>query len=230
MYKETLSTLLSFVGKDILKEKNINKLEESIFSKLNKKEEFIEIVDYLKGLEDFSIKNQLYEMLKIKAFDLLKIVYSEDLIKYGDMKYEISIDFEDFRSIIEFIDVDEIKGEKIFNILSPKISVRLSTLNEIVNGESSSNRIWYENEIKGVLNRLKPLTKKFLKMLIEKGKMDSDEIVKELDLKNYRSISALVSAISRNSPKDKEKLVFKDGNSIKINQKYIDLISKHVNN
>jgi hypothetical protein len=146
------------------------------------------------------------------------------------MKYEISIDFEDFRSIIEFIDVDEIKGEKIFNILSPKISVRLSTLNEIVNGESSSNRIWYENEIKGVLNRLKPLTKKFLKMLIEKGKMDSDEIVKELDLKNYRSISALVSAISRNSPKDKEKLVFKDGNSIKINQKYIDLISKHVNN
>ncbi|MDK2945515.1 hypothetical protein [Geotoga petraea] len=230
MYKETLSTLLSFVGKDILKEKNINKLEESIFSKLNKKEEFIEIVDYLEGLEDFSIKNQLYEMLKIKAFDLLKIVYSEDLIKYGDMKYEISIDFEDFRSIIEFIDVDEIKGEKIFNILSPKISVRLSTLNEIVNGESSSNRIWYENEIKGVLNRLKPLTKKFLKMLIEKGKMDSDEIVKELDLKNYRSISALVSAISRNSPKDKEKLVFKDGNSIKINQKYIDLISKHVNN
>ncbi|TGG89136.1 hypothetical protein [Geotoga petraea] len=230
MYKETLSTLLSFVGKDILKEKNINKLEESIFSKLNKKEEFIEIVDYLEGLEDFSIKNQLYEMLKIKAFDLLKIVYSEDLIKYGDLKYEISIDFEDFRSIIEFIDVDEIKGEKIFNILSPKISVRLSTLNEIVNGESSSNRIWYENEIKGVLNRLKPLTKKFLKMLIEKGKMDSDEIVKELDLKNYRSISALVSAISRNSPKDKEKLVFKDGNSIKINQKYIDLISKHVNN
>jgi hypothetical protein len=228
MYKETLSTLLNFVGRDILKEENIKKLEESIFSKLNKKEEFIEIVGYLEGLEDFSIKNQLYEMLKIKAFDLLKVVYSKDFIKYGDKKYEISIDFDDFRSIIEFIDVDEIKGEKIFNMLSPKIAVRLSTLNEILNGESSSNRIWYENEIKGVLNRLKPLTKKFLKMLIEKGKMNSDEIVKELDLKNYRSISALVSAISRNSPKGKEKLVFKDGNNIKINQKYIDLISKHI--
>jgi formylmethanofuran dehydrogenase subunit D len=65
--------------------------------------------------------------------------------------------------------------------------------------------------------------------LIEKGKMNSKDILKELDLKNYRSISALVSAISRNSPKNKEKLVFKDGDNIKINQKYVDLISKHIN-
>lgn len=229
MHKETLSTLLKFVGKDILKDENIKKLEENIFSKLNKKEEFIEIVEYLEEIEDFSIKEKLYEMLKIKLFDLLKIVYSNNYIKYGDKKYEIEIDFEDFHAIAEFIDVDEMKGENIFNILSPKISVRLSSLNEIINGGGKSNRIWYENEIKGVIKRLKPLTKDFMRMLIEKGKMNSKDILNELDLKNYRSISALVSAISRNSPKDKEKLVFKDGDNIKINQKYVDLILKYIN-
>jgi hypothetical protein len=102
-------------------------------------------------------------------------------------------------------------------------------LNQIVNCGGKTNRIWYESEIKGVIKRLKPLTKDFMKMLIEKGKMNSKDILKELDLKNYRSISALVSAISRNSPKNKEKLVFKDGDNIKINQKYVDLISKHIN-
>lgn len=229
MYKETLSTLLNFVGKDILKDENIKKLEENIFSKLNKKEEFIEIVEYLEEIEDFSIKEKLYEMLKIKLFDLLKLVYSNNYIKYGDKQYEIEIDFDDFRAISEFIDVDEMKGENIFNILYPKISVRLSALDEIINGGGKSNRIWYENEIKGVIKRLKPLTKDFMRMLIEKGKMNSKDILNELDLKNYRSISALVSAISRNSPKDKEKLVFKDGDNIKINQKYVDLILKYIN-
>jgi len=227
MYKETISTLLNFVGKDILKEENIKKLNESIFSKLNKKEEFLELILYLEEIEDYEIKEKLYEMLKEKIFDKLNIVYSNNYLKYGERKYEISLEFEDLKSIIDFIDFDEIKGENIFKILSPKITVRLDSINELLSGGNSS-RNWYENEIKGVIKRLKPLTKKFLKVLLEKGKMDSDEILKEMELKKYRSISALVSAISRNSPKDKEKLVFKEGNYIKINQKYIDIISKYL--
>ncbi len=227
MYKETISTLLNFVGKDILKEENIKKLNESIFSKLNKKEEFLELILYLEEIEDYEIKEKLYEMLKEKIFDKLNIVYSDNFLKYGERKYEISLEFEDLKSIIDFIDFDEIKGENIFKILSPKITERLESINELLSGGNSS-RNWYENEIKGVIKRLKPLTKKFLKVLLEKGKMDSDEILKEMELKKYRSISALVSAISRNSPKDKEKLVFKEGNYIKINQKYIDIISKYL--
>jgi len=227
MYKETISTLLNFVGKDILKEENIKKLNESIFSKLNKKEEFLELILYLEEIEDYEIKEKLYEMLKEKIFDKLNIVYSDNFLKYGERKYEISLEFGDLKSIIDFIDFDEIKGENIFKILSPKITERLESINELLSGGNSS-RNWYENEIKGVIKRLKPLTKKFLKVLLEKGKMDSDEILKEMELKKYRSISALVSAISRNSPKDKEKLVFKEGNYIKINQKYIDIISKYL--
>ncbi|MGM0640652.1 MAG: hypothetical protein ACQESN_04420 [Thermotogota bacterium] len=227
MYKETISTLLNFVGKDILIEENIKKLNDSIFSKLNKKEEFLELLEYLEEIEDYEIKEKLYEMLKEKIFDKLNVVYSDDYLKYGEKKYEISLEFEDLKSIIDFLDFDEIKGGNIFKILSPKISERLDSINELLN-DGNSNRNWYENEIKGVIKRLKPLTKKFLKLLLEKGKLDSDEILEEMELKKYRSISALVSAISRNSPKDKEKLVYKDGDYIKINQKYVDIISKYI--
>lgn len=228
MYKETISTLLNFVGKDILKKENVKKLYENIFSKLNKKEDFLEILYYLEEVEDYEIKEKLYEMLKEKIFEKMKIVYSNNYLNYGEKKYEISIDFNDLKKIIEFIDYDDIKGENLFNLLSPKISQRLESINSLIT-EDASNRTWYENEIKSVIKRFKPLTKKFLILLIENGKMDSEQILKELELKKYRSISALVSAISRNSPKDKEKLVFKDGNYIKINQKYIDIISKYIN-
>ncbi|BBE29991.1 hypothetical protein OSSY52_01320 [Tepiditoga spiralis] len=221
MYKKTLETLYKFLGKELLKNENRKKLEESIFNNLKTVLDFKEIYSSIKELENFEVQNYLLEMLMSSFFNKLNMVYKDKELMYGEKKISIELTSKALEFLIEIAELSEPNTELIFNILSNDIELRAEAIASIF---SNSKNLWEEDEINSYLKKLKPLTLKFLIFLCEVELTTTEELLKKLNLKNKKSVSALVSALSRNAPKGKEKLVFKNNNSIKINMKYKNII------
>jgi len=218
MYKDELEMLVKFLGEDLLKEENQKKLQELVFSKIKRKEDFQSTNELLKTIESYDLRDFLYSKLLESYFSIFNIIYEKGILKYGDESYKVTIDNETFGSLVELLDESEINGEIIFYLLSDDLKKRVEIIQQLISGRSRKE--WSEEELKSFVKNLKPLTTSFLKLLIEKGKMKSEEIMATLELKNKKSVSALVSAIIRNAPNDKEKLIFKDNDYICINEKY----------
>jgi hypothetical protein len=228
MYKDELEMLVKFLGEDLLKEENQKKLQELVFSKIKRKEDFQSVNELLKTLESYDLRDFLYSKLLESYFSIFNIIYEKGSLKYGDENYKVTIDNETFDSLIELMDESEINGEILFYLFSDDLKKRVEIIHQLISGRSRKE--WNEEELKSFVKNLKPLTTSFLELLIEKGKMKSEEIMATLELKNKKSVSALVSAIIRNAPNDKEKLIFKDNEYICINEKYRNKVFEITNN
>lgn len=227
MYKDQLEMLIKFLGEDLLKSENQKKLEDLVLSKIKRKEDFQSINDFIKSLDNYELRDFLYSKLLERFFKLFNLVYIDENLKYGDQKYKIEIDNQTFDSLIDLLNESEINGEIVFYLLSDDLRSRIEIVKQLIKGRSKKE--WNEEELRSFINNLKPLTKKFLGLLTEKGKLPSKEIISNLNLKNKKSVSALVSAITRNAPNDKEKLIFKEKDYITINERYRDKIFKMLN-
>ena len=226
MYKEELRMLIEFMGEDLLKKENQIKLEDLVFSKVKDKADFCEINEFLMSLENYKLKEFLYIKLLQSFFRRFNLVYEKNTLKYGDNSEKINIDMNVFNEMIDLLEESEINGEVLFYVLSKDLQKRLKAVKQLL--KDGSKKLWNDEELKSFLGSLKPLTQKFLKLLVEKGKVKSEEIIEALELSSRKSVSALVSAIVRNAPKDKEKLIFKEGEYIKLNENYRDIIYKFI--
>ncbi|WP_211292690.1 hypothetical protein, partial [Petrotoga halophila] len=100
------------------KEKNQKKLQEHVFSKIKRKEDFQSTNELLKTLESYELRNFLYSKLLESYFSIFNIIYEKETLKYGDENYKISIDNDTFESLVELLDESDINGEILFYLLS----------------------------------------------------------------------------------------------------------------
>ncbi|SHE27247.1 hypothetical protein SAMN02745164_00031 [Marinitoga hydrogenitolerans DSM 16785] len=234
MYKEILKTLYSFLGENILNEEN--KLKTEIFDKLSSKSDFYEILDFLKS-ESFPqvVEEKFLSLFIISLFNRLRI--SVDIEKkslmYGNEN--ISVDIFDkniiqmeniLKELLDLIDYSNLPTEYLFGILSQDISKRLRVFKELIGNSKITEEKWEEQELQGLINSLTDSTREFLKYMVKKGKSSKEEIIKDLNLRDTRSVSAFTSAISRNSPTNKERILFGEKGKIIINEEYRDILKK----
>ncbi|HOB16715.1 MAG TPA: hypothetical protein PK894_06075 [Defluviitoga sp.] len=219
--------LVEFMGVNLLKKDNQTKLEELIFSRIESKDDFYYINQYLKTIENYSLRKFLFSKLLKSYFEKFNLVYEGNVLQYGEEKIKLDIDNDIFDSLIDLLEETEVDGETLFYLFSDDLGKRVEVLKTLL--KDRSKKQWSEEELVSFLNNLTPLTKEFLKLVTEKGKIKTEDITQILDLKSKKSVSALVSAVSRNAPIDKEKLIFKDNDYITINEKYRDKIYRIFN-
>ena len=218
MYYHTLKTLYSFLGKDLTKNENIRKIKEEIFLKLQTKNDLLQIISFLEETDDYEVIDCLLDMLAVVVFSKINIVYDHKTIKYGNESIGLKMTISEIKEFIDILDYSDIETQ-IFFIFFPMIFKKGSrVLKNILKREKKF--AWHEDEIKTYIKNLKPLSMDFLKLLTVYGEVDSDFIVSQLKLKNRKSVSALVSAMTRNAPKDKEKFIFHEGDKIAMNKEY----------
>jgi|LFRM01.2.fsa_nt_gb hypothetical protein len=222
MLSDELKMLVEFMGVNLLKKDNQEKLEELIFSRIENKEDFYNINQYLKSIENYSLRKFLFSKLIKSYFDRFNLVYESNFLQYGEDKIKLEIDTDTFDSLIELLDEVEINGQILFYFLSDNLVKRVEILKSLL--KDRSKKQWNDDELVSFINNLTPLTKDFLRLITEKGKIKTEDIIKNLRLKSKKSVSALVSALARNAPNDKEKLIFKEDDYITINEKYRDTI------
>jgi hypothetical protein len=222
MLSDELKMLVEFMGVNLLKKDNQEKLEELIFSRIENKEDFYNINQYLKSIENYSLRKFLFSKLIKSYFDRFNLVYESNFLQYGEDKIKLEIDNDTFDSLIELLDEVEINGQILFYFLSDNLVKRVEILKGLL--KDRSKKQWNDDELVSFINNLTPLTKDFLRLITEKGKIKTEDIITNLRLKSKKSVSALVSALARNAPNDKEKLIFKEDDYIKINEKYRDTI------
>ena len=228
MLSDELKMLVEFMGVNLLKKDNQEKLEELIFSRIENKEDFYNINQYLKSIENYSLRKFLFSKLIKSYFDRFNLVYESNFLQYGEDKIKLEIDTDTFDSLIELLDEVEINGQILFYFLSDNLVKRVEILKSLL--KDRSKKQWNDDELVSFINNLTPLTKDFLRLITEKGKIKTEDIIKNLRLKSKKSVSALVSALARNAPNDKEKLIFKEDDYITINEKYRDKIYRIINN
>ncbi|GAB6188749.1 hypothetical protein JCM30566_04880 [Marinitoga arctica] len=236
MYKEILKTLYSFLGDNIIKEET--KLKNEIFDKLHSKNDFYEVLDFLKS-ETFSqnVEEKFLSLFIISLFNRLRISidFEKKILIYGNEK--ISLDVLELNSgiiksenllkeLIDLIDYGNLPTEYLFGILSNDLSVRLKVFKELIGISKITEEKWSKNELQGLINSLTNSTKEFLIYMVKKGKSSKNEIIKDLQLKDTRSISAFTSAISRNSPTNKERILFGEKGKIYINENYRETLKE----
>lgn len=227
MLSDELKMLVEFMGVNLLKKDNQTKLEELIFSRIESKDDFYYINQYLKTIENYSLRKFLFSKLLKSYFEKFNLVYEGNVLQYGEEKIKLDIDNDIFDSLIDLLEETEVDGETLFYLFSDDLGKRVEILKTLL--KDRSKKQWAEEELVSFLNNLTPLTKEFLKLVTEKGKIKTEDITQILDLKSKKSVSALVSAVSRNAPIDKEKLIFKDNDYITINEKYRDKIYRIFN-
>jgi len=227
MLSDELKMLVEFMGVNLLKKDNQTKLEELIFSRIESKDDFYYINQYLKTIENYSLRKFLFSKLLKSYFEKFNLVYEGNVLQYGEEKIKLDIDNDIFDSLIDLLEETEVDGETLFYLFSDDLGKRVEILKTLL--KDRSKKQWSEEELVSFLNNLTPLTKEFLKLVTEKGKIKTEDITQILDLKSKKSVSALVSAVSRNAPIDKEKLIFKDNDYITINEKYRDKIYRIFN-
>ncbi len=227
MLSDELKMLVEFMGVNLLKKDNQTKLEELIFSRIESKDDFYYINQYLKTIENYSLRKFLFSKLLKSYFEKFNLVYEGNVLQYGEEKIKLDIDNDIFDSLIDLLEETEVDGETLFYLFSDDLGKRVEVLKTLL--KDRSKKQWSEEELVSFLNNLTPLTKEFLKLVTEKGKIKTEDITQILDLKSKKSVSALVSAVSRNAPIDKEKLIFKDNDYITINEKYRDKIYRIFN-
>lgn len=218
MYYHTLKTLYSFLGRDLIKNDNIRKIKEEIFSKLQTKTDFLQIISFLEETDDYEVIDCLLDMLAVVIFSKINIVYDHKTLKYGTESIGLKITISEIKEFIDILDYSDIESQNIFYLFSNDLQKRITGFKNILKREKKF--AWREDEIKIYIKNLKPLSMDFLKLLTVYGEVDSDFIVSQLKLKNKKSVSALVSAITRNAPKDKEKFIFHEGDKITMNKEY----------
>ncbi|KLO23549.1 hypothetical protein X275_02325 [Marinitoga sp. 1197] len=236
MYKEILKTLYSFLGNNIMNEEE--KLKVEIFDKLNSKSDFYEILDFLKS-ETFprEIDNKFLSLFIISLFNRLRISvdFEKKILIYGNEK--INFDILELNKgilktepllieLIELLDYGNLPTEYLFGILSNDIAKRIRVFKELIGTSKITDEKWSEEELKGLINSLTDSTREFLKYMVKKGKSSKDEIMKDLQLKDTRSVSAFTSAISRNSPSKKERILFGEKGKIYINEEYREILKR----
>jgi len=219
-----MATLYDFLGDDIINPENEKKLEESIFIKLNTEKDFYEIISFVNKIENYEVKKYISEKIIEKYFRKIKIIYKDGKIIYGNFEEEINISLENIKEIIPFISLSEIDREIIISFLSNDLNKRIKALKTVFL-ETGKNK-WNEEELKQFSKKLRPMTKKFMEILLKKGEEDSEEICREMGLKNKKSVSALVSSVKRNAPADKEKIIYKSEDKIIINSEYRETLIK----
>ncbi|WP_129408845.1 hypothetical protein [Marinitoga lauensis] len=236
MYKEILKTLYSFLGKNILNEEK--KLKSEIFDKLNTKNDFYDILDFLKT-ETFprEIEEKFLSLFIISLFNRLRISIDieKKILIYGNEKIDLDtlginkgiIQSENLlKELIDLIDYGNLPTEYLFGILSNDLSFRIRIFKELIGSSKITEEKWSKEELKGLINSLTESTKNFLKYMVKKGKSSKDEIIKDLELKDTRSISAFTSAISRNSPSKKERILFGEKGKLYINEDYREILKE----
>ena len=228
MLSDELKMLVEFMGTNLLKKDNQEKLEELIFSRIENKDDFYYINQYLKSIENYSLRKFLFSKLIKSYFDRFNLVYESNVLQYGEDKIKLDIDSDTFDSLIELLDEVEIDAQTLFYFLSDNLIKKISVLKSLL--KDRSKKQWRDEELVSFINNLTPLTKDFLRLITEKGKIKTEAIINDLQLKSKKSVSALVSAVARNAPNDKEKLIFKEEDYIKVNEKYRDKIYRIINN
>lgn len=202
MLSDELKMLVEFMGVNLLKKDNQTKLEELIFSRIESKDDFYYINQYLKTIENYSLRKFLFSKLLKSYFEKFNLVYEGNVLQYGEEKIKLDIDNDIFDSLIDLLEETEVDGETLFYLFSDDLGKRVEILKTLL--KDRSKKQWSEEELVSFLNNLTPLTKEFLKLVTEKGKIKTEDITQILDLKSKKSVSALVSAVSRNAPIDKE--------------------------
>ncbi|APT76035.1 MULTISPECIES: hypothetical protein [Marinitoga] len=236
MYKEILSTLYTFLGKNIVEEEK--KVKSEIFDKLTTKDDFYEILEYLKS-ETFpeEVERKFLSLFIISLFERLRIAadMENEVLIYGNEKINMKnlnldksiVEIEPFLyEMIELIEYENLPTEILFGILSNDLAIRIKYFKELIKGSKVMEEKWSENELKGLVNSLTDSTREFLRYMVKVGSSSKDEIIKELNLKDSRSISAFTSAISRNSPHNKEKIIYGEKGKIYLNGKYREILNK----
>ncbi|WGS64191.1 hypothetical protein [Marinitoga aeolica] len=234
MYKEILKTLYSFLGDNIINEEE--KLKNEIFGKLNSKNDFYEVLEFLKS-ETFSqkVEEKFLSLFIISLFNRLRISIDIEkrILIYGNEKINLDIFGLNkgiiymepiLKELIELIDYGNLPTEYLFGILSDDISKRIKYFKELIYGSNITEEKWTEEELKSLINSLTDSTKEFLKYIVINGKSTKDDLIKNLSLKDTRSVSAFTSAISRNSPENKEKIIFGEKGKIIINERYREIL------
>ncbi|KAF2955669.1 hypothetical protein AS160_00730 [Marinitoga sp. 38H-ov] len=232
MYTEILKTLYSFLGENIINEQK--KLKSEIFDKLSTKSDYYEILDFLK-LETFpqKVEEVFLSLFIISLFNRLRIsidiekkilIYGNDKISLEELGIKDVVKSENLlREFIDLID-SNLPTEYLFGILSNDLSKRIKVFKELIGNTKITEEKWSKEELKGLINSLTESTKEFLKFMVKKGKSSKEEIISELKLKDTRSISAFTSAISRNSPSNKERILFGEKGKIYINENYREIL------
>lgn len=237
MYKEILKTLYSFLGDNIINEES--KLKNEIFDKLNSKNDFYEVLEFLKS-ENFSqvVEEKFISLFIISLFNKLRI--SIDLEKkiliYGNDKIDLDVldlnkgilkSEKILKELIDLIDYSNLPTEYLFGILSDDLSTRIKVFKELIGSNTKiTEEKWSKVELQSLINSLTDSTKEFLIYMVKKGKSSKDELIKDLQLKDTRSISAFTSAISRNSPVNKERILFGEKGKLFINENYRELLKE----
>lgn len=234
MYTEILKTLYNFLGENIINEEK--KLKYEIFDKLSTKSDYYEILDFLKS-ETFpqKVEEVFLSLFIISLFNKLRISLDleKKLLLYGNEKISLNelgitdvIKSEELlRELIDLID-NNIPTEYIFGILSNDISKRIKVFKELIGNTKITEEKWTKEDLKGLINSLTDSTKEFLKYIVKKGRSTKEEIISDLNLKDTRSVSAFTSAISRNSPPNKERIIFGENGKIYINEDYRELLKE----
>ncbi|WP_206528138.1 hypothetical protein [Marinitoga sp. 38H-ov] len=232
LYTEILKTLYSFLGENIINEQK--KLKSEIFDKLSTKSDYYEILDFLK-LETFpqKVEEVFLSLFIISLFNRLRIsidiekkilIYGNDKISLEELGIKDVVKSENLlREFIDLID-SNLPTEYLFGILSNDLSKRIKVFKELIGNTKITEEKWSKEELKGLINSLTESTKEFLKFMVKKGKSSKEEIISELKLKDTRSISAFTSAISRNSPSNKERILFGEKGKIYINENYREIL------
>ena len=198
MLSDELKMLVEFMGTNLLKKDNQEKLEELIFSRIENKDDFYYINQYLKSIENYSLRKFLFSKLIKSYFDRFNLVYESNVLQYGEDKIKLDIDSDTFDSLIELLDEVEIDAQTLFYFLSDNLIKRISVLKSLL--KDRSKKQWRDEELVSFINNLTPLTKDFLRLITEKGKIKTEAIINDLQLKSKKSVSALVSAVARNAP------------------------------
>lgn len=222
MLGNTLETLYTFLGNDLISKENEEKLIESIFNKLETNKDYIDVINSIEQIEDFQVKEYLNEHIIEKIMKKFGILYKNRKIYYSKNEIEINLTFKDLISLSQLINNSNVKSEELFDLLSPNYNKRINLYYNLLGNKNTEQ--WNEKELISYLKNLKKLTLEFLEIVLEYGVVSSDEIAKRLNLKSVKSVSALVSACVRNAPQDKEKLIYKEDDFLKVNSKYRDLL------
>src|SRR5690554_5719046 len=136
MLSDELKMLVEFMGTNLLKKDNQEKLEELIFSRIENKDDFYYINQYLKSIENYSLRKFLFSKLIKSYFDRFNLVYESNVLQYGEDKIKLDIDSDTFDSLIELLDEVEIDAQTLFYFLSDNLIKRISVLKSLLKDRS----------------------------------------------------------------------------------------------
>lgn len=138
------------------------------FYKIKYGKRLYEIISFVNKIENYEVKKYISEKIIEKYFRKIKIIYKDGKIIYGNFEEEINISLENIKEIIPFISLSEIDREIIISFLSNDLNKRIKALKTVFL-ETGKNK-WNEEELKQFSKKLRPMTKKFMEILLKKEK------------------------------------------------------------